>query len=490
MAFRAAEYERFTGTRSRRPAWWPVCTATLRRGWASRWVKLLTFGSLAIAFGFTALFYFAYQVMPNWPLLLQLAGEGDNAGSGFPLQFYNGLLHVFVYPILLPLSLLFGYDLISKDLASNALETYFSRPVTPLAYVIGRTIAYVGFLLLVTLVPLLWIWLFDVSTGPDGRFDEISGVPLALIQGLAPVALVLALFIQAVSSVTKSGIWTNLAVVVLFFFGFVAGQILYEESGRTVEIELTAEEAAEEAEELRQFQEHIAELEAVSYQGAAAEAAAETPVAPGDRVVTRTGPNGERVRVVIRGQQGAEAGPAVPAPPAPEDGVPRPFAAGLSEALPGPAQVGLTLALFTYLSGSDWRAILMLGLVPAMMVPEADAQGLAKQVLGLESEPRRRRESMGPVQAPSGSRRVVTYNDPRMLAVSITEVIRGWCVGCLEQTYPEEVRASQERRRRTRHSHQTERMVPLELARDILLGLGGSSLLVLFLRLRKRGMVG
>jgi hypothetical protein len=242
MAFRAAEYERFRDTRSRVPAWWPICTATWRRGWSSRWVRLITWGVLAMSFGLTAMFYFAYQVMPNWPSILRMVGEEGGLESGFPIQFYEGLLVVFVYPVLLPLALLFGYDLVSKDLASNALETYFSRPVTPLVYVVGRTLAYVGFLLLVTLLPMLWIWLFDASTGPEGRFEEIRGVPLALAEALGLVSLVLALLVQALSSITRSGIWTNLAFVVLFVFSTATGNILYEESGRRIEVELSPEE--------------------------------------------------------------------------------------------------------------------------------------------------------------------------------------------------------------------------------------------------------
>ncbi len=354
MAFRAAEYERFAGSRSRVPAWWPICTATWRRGWASRWVRLISYGTLAIAFGFTALFYFAYQVMPSWPALLRMLGEDGAMDSGFPVQFYEGLMHVFVYPVLLPLSLLFGYDLVSKDLASNALETYFSRPVTPLVYVVGRTLAYVGFLLLVTLAPLLWIWAFDASTGPEGRFEEIKAVPLALAKGLGLTALLLALMVQALSSITKSGIWTNLVFVVLFVFSTAAGNILYEESGRRIERVYTAEE--------------IARIEEI--------------------------------------QENAEAR----------------------------------------------------GHPIDMEVPE-----------------------------PGATRVTWGDRDSRLLALSFPDNITSWCIACMEDAYPEEV---MEKRRSRRHGRGSDARVPAELARDVLLGMAAVSLVMLFLRLRKRGTVG
>ncbi len=354
MAFRAAEYERFEGDRSRIPAWWPICTATWRRGWASRWVRLISYGTLAIAFGITALFYFAYQVMPGWPALLRMMGDEGGMDSGFPVQFYEGLMHVFVYPVLLPLSLLFGYDLVSKDLASNALETYFSRPVSPLVYVVGRTVSYVGFLLLVTLVPLLWIWAFDASTGPEGRFEEIKAVPLALAKALGLVTLLMALMVQALSSITKSGIWTNLVFVVLFVFSTAAGNILYEESGRRVETVISDEEIAD----LQKTQDRL------------------------------------------------EA------------------------------------------EGHDID----------LRVPES-----------------------GATRVRWGDR------DGRLLALSFPDCISSWCISCIEEAYPAEVL---KRRQERRERHGRSERVPGDLARDVLLGMAAISLGMLFLRLRKRGMVG
>lgn len=428
MAFRAAEYQRFSGRRSRLPGWWPVCTATLRRGWASLWVKLIAIAALAISFGITMLCYFAYQVMPNWPRLLDAVGESEGMGSGFPIEVYAGLLHVFVYPILLPMSLLFGYDLVAKDLASNALETYFSRPITPFGYLIGRTVAFSGFLLLVSLLPLLWFWFFDVSTGPDGRFAEIAGVPWALVTGLVPVSVVLALFIQAVSALTRSGVWTNLAVVVLFLLGSIAGQILFEESGRQIEVELTAADLAEEA----AMQRHFVEAGVAAGIPEAEAAAADAPVGAREAIGLGLG------------------------------------AAVLYGAATGPAQraaiLGGALLLVAGQSG-------------------ADLGGAAQALRGVGQE-------FGPGAVALAPRtRPVVHNDPRMLAVSITDCVRSWCLSRLERTYPDAVRQRRAAERGRRY-HQTERMVPEDLARGMLLGLGAASAALLALRLRKRGTVG
>lgn len=230
MAFRAAEYDRFTGPRRKAPVWWPLFTATIRRGWGSKWVRRITFASMMMALTVTTLFYFLYQVIPDWQALMKQFGQATNpGGKAFVIDShaYLGLLRMFVYPVLLPLSLVFGYDLVAADLRSNAFESYFSRSITPLTYLVGRTLAFVSFLMLVTYAPVLWIWTFDVSIGPDGHFAEVAAVPLGMGAALLVTSIMLALMMQAITAVTRSGIWTNLVFVVVFLFSAMLGGILF-----------------------------------------------------------------------------------------------------------------------------------------------------------------------------------------------------------------------------------------------------------------------
>jgi len=236
MAFRAAEYERSKEPRSPRPVWWPLLTATLRRGWGSKWVRRLTFCSFVFGLAITGFLYFVYKVLPE---LQQLGGAAKNILSRgdenfeFDSHAYLILLRLYTYPFLLPLSLVFGYDLVAADLRSNAFESYFSRSITPLTYLAGRTLAYVAFLMLVTFVPLLWVWLFDVSAGPEGRFAAVSAVPLGIGASLLVSSTLLALLVQAVTSVTKSGLWTNLTFAAIFLLSSPVAAILKELTGST-----------------------------------------------------------------------------------------------------------------------------------------------------------------------------------------------------------------------------------------------------------------
>lgn len=230
MAFTAPEYERYTGARARRPAWVPLMTLTIRRGWtSSKWVRLITFASLAVAAAMAVMFYVANSVMPEWRTLAgqvgEMAGRDDWA---IDREFYLVQLRIFVYPVLLPLALAFGYELVSSDIESNAVESYFARPLTPLSYLCGRTAAFTAFLLGATLVPMTLVWASDILTAPAGRFDVIGDVPLGFAAALVPTAVALALFAQAVTTITRSAIWTNLVFVVLLFFLHILAWILYE----------------------------------------------------------------------------------------------------------------------------------------------------------------------------------------------------------------------------------------------------------------------
>ena len=85
---------------------------------------------MMMALSFTAMIYFAYQVIPNWRDLVQQFGGAFQPGNEevvIDSHAYLGLLRMFVYPVLLPLSLVFGYDLVAADL--RRLEGRTAQPL-------------------------------------------------------------------------------------------------------------------------------------------------------------------------------------------------------------------------------------------------------------------------------------------------------------------------------------------------------------------------
>ncbi|MDA0667071.1 MAG: hypothetical protein O3A95_02735 [Planctomycetota bacterium] len=236
MAFRAAEYERFSGERSSRPTWIPIATATLARGWASKWVRRMSFLSLLMGFTIVVLLYILNQVVPDWREAIAIAGDQVAEGGGewtIDARFYLRLLAVFANPFILVLSLIFGHDLIASDLRTNAMEAYFSRPITPLSYLFGRTIAFVGFLMLATFGPIMLIWCGDLLFSEEGHIDVIASVPLGLFFALLMSCTVVALMVQAITILTRSAIWTNLVFLVVFVMVQGMGAMLWGITGNS-----------------------------------------------------------------------------------------------------------------------------------------------------------------------------------------------------------------------------------------------------------------
>lgn len=242
MAFRAGAYSRYEGPRSGKPAWWPLLTATLQRGMRSVWVKRITRFSMLMALGMMVFFYILNKVYPDWRNLAEEIGQRmDEDGPGLRVDgtFYRNLLAVFVYPILLPLSLVFGSELVASDMKTNALESYFSRPITPLGYVLGRTLAYAGFLLAATLLPLLVVWTSDVLTAPAGHFAVVGAVPAGLALALTLISVVVALLVQATATFTRNAYGANIALGVFFVFFQGLGESLRESADRDVFLALS-----------------------------------------------------------------------------------------------------------------------------------------------------------------------------------------------------------------------------------------------------------
>lgn len=218
MAWRAAEYDRYDGPRSRAPAWWPLWRATFQRGWSSKWIRLLTLGAFLPTLVMAVVFYVRYQVLPG-------LGHLSDALDAYDVnpQWYLVLMQIQTYGWLLPMAVLLGSDLLAGDLKSNALEAYLSRPLSVTGYLLGRTVAFTAYLLVALFIPLLAIWCVDMAMAPDGHGAVVGSVPLGLAASCTFMALTVALMVQAIASLTASGMWTAMIFAGYFMVSSALG---------------------------------------------------------------------------------------------------------------------------------------------------------------------------------------------------------------------------------------------------------------------------
>jgi ABC-2 type transport system permease protein len=116
------------------------------------------------------------------------------------------------------LAALAGPGLIAPDLANNALPLYFSRPITRWSYALARLVVLMGMLSLVTWIPGLILFWFQVGLagGPWLRANWPLGV--GMIAGFLVWLLILSLVAMASSAYVK---WRVVAAAVSLAFFFI-----------------------------------------------------------------------------------------------------------------------------------------------------------------------------------------------------------------------------------------------------------------------------
>lgn len=119
------------------------------------------------------------------------------------------------------LAALAGPGLLAPDLANNALPLYFSRPLTRWGYGIARLTVLVGMLSIVTWVPGLLLFGFQVALAGGGWFLANWTLGAGMVAGFLLCLLLLGLVAMAASAYVR---WKVVAgAVSLAFFFILAG---------------------------------------------------------------------------------------------------------------------------------------------------------------------------------------------------------------------------------------------------------------------------
>jgi ABC-2 type transport system permease protein len=111
-----------------------------------------------------------------------------------------------------------GPGLIAPDLANNALPLYFSRPLTRWTYAFARLTVLVGMLSVVTWIPGLILFAFQVGLAGGSWFRANWTLGVGMISGFLVWLLILSLVAMASSAYVK---WRVVAAAVSLAFFFI-----------------------------------------------------------------------------------------------------------------------------------------------------------------------------------------------------------------------------------------------------------------------------
>ncbi|MGD1009073.1 MAG: ABC transporter permease subunit [Candidatus Aminicenantales bacterium] len=117
-----------------------------------------------------------------------------------------------------------GAGLIADDLKHNSLQIYFSRPLRKKDYLLGKMAVVFFFILIVTLVPGLLVYIFKLIF--DGSFKFFLDYPwlvLSIIGYTAMLAVFFAFYTLLLSALSKNSRY----VMILVFMIYIFSDILY-----------------------------------------------------------------------------------------------------------------------------------------------------------------------------------------------------------------------------------------------------------------------
>jgi ABC-type transport system involved in multi-copper enzyme maturation permease subunit len=134
-------------------------------------------------------------------------------------EFYYGVIRDQGLFILL-FVVFVGSDLIARDRRYNTLQLYFSKPLTPNDYILGKLGIVASFLLMITWIPVLLLWLFGLSVETrDGYFAEVWAVPFAATGACAVLIAVAGMLVLALSAVGRRAVFIAVSWLILFGWG-------------------------------------------------------------------------------------------------------------------------------------------------------------------------------------------------------------------------------------------------------------------------------
>jgi ABC-type transport system involved in multi-copper enzyme maturation permease subunit len=197
---------------------WVLWRYGLSRAWASWLVKLSTFfGWVPAAIGLVIVgIYF-------W---MQNQGQMVDPNDVHPEEWVARLLGFQLWLFVTLVSLGAGASAIAEDFTHRAFQFYFAKPVTPLQYLLGRTLAVGLFVFALCFIPaLLLVGGLTGAAPAELRLEWAALVFPALAQSLV-VAVTIATASVGVSSLSTSRALTMSAWILLLLVPHVVASVV------------------------------------------------------------------------------------------------------------------------------------------------------------------------------------------------------------------------------------------------------------------------
>lgn len=227
-------YRAWQGRRSPQALrWWVIAQTGIRLAWQGRWLRRLLFFAW-IPTVYMGAGFFAYE---QWLMNPQARRMAMELVPGIPLSGERHavwawiLMLFFRYPQALLMLLVVGLiapGLIAQDVRSRAFLLYFSRPITRIGYLAGKLATVWGYVLMITTLPALALYVFAVLLSPDVDVVLYTwDLPLRILGASAVLMIPTTTLALAFSSLTADTRYAGFAWFATWIVGWVAYGFLF-----------------------------------------------------------------------------------------------------------------------------------------------------------------------------------------------------------------------------------------------------------------------
>ncbi|MFP6674921.1 MAG: ABC transporter permease subunit [Pirellulaceae bacterium] len=228
--------------------WMVIAQAGIRLSWRIMWLRRVVFLAFSPVIFFALIVYLFESGLENesWIRLVRSQGMTmiipefdrlttilDNGGSESDLRHAMWSILLYKY-FSIPQALgmitivaVIAPKLISRDLRTRAILLYFSRPITTWEYIVGKMAIVWFYLLCITVLPSLLVYILGVLLAPDiSVFFDTWDLPFrcvfAALLLIVPTTLVAVCF----SSMTQESRFALFAWLAIWVVGYVSYSML------------------------------------------------------------------------------------------------------------------------------------------------------------------------------------------------------------------------------------------------------------------------
>ncbi len=204
--------------------WWPITRYGIKLTLKKKFFKLTYALALIPAIVFLVMIYMAERI-EDFSVIMEGQSELIKVN---PALFNTYLTNDFLLFMIVIILVFSGAGLIADDIKYNSLQLYFSRPLRKQDYLLGKASVLVFFLLILTLIPGLLLFIMKlIFSGGLKFFADFPLLPVSIIGYSIFITVFFSFYTLLLSSISKSKRYVIILIVGIYFFSDILFVIFY-----------------------------------------------------------------------------------------------------------------------------------------------------------------------------------------------------------------------------------------------------------------------